>query len=392
MLGSVFQIVATARPGHKPEELEAAIDEELSRFRQSGPDQAEVDRARNLIETRIVQGLENVGGFSGKADRLNSYNHYLGDPGYLAKDVHRYRDVTPASVQAFAQQQLAPTARAVVYGVPGPPDLGSPVPSPQPAQTARGSGTEAVNADEDWRREPPKPGQARPPQLPTPSSFQLANGLTVLVNERPGLPFVSASLVVKTGSGANPVGKPGLASFTAAMLDEGTAKRSALQIADEVAQLGGSLATTSSMDASQVIASSLRRTFPALVDILADVVRHPSFPGDEVERQRASRLASLAQQRDDASQVANAAMFAALYGPAHPYGYTELGTEASNKAMTADDMRQFWTENFVPNNAALVVSGQITVADLKPLVEKVFGDWPRGTPAPPAPGEPGSCW
>jgi zinc protease len=388
MLGSVFQIVATARPGHKPDELESAIDEELARFRQSGPDQAEVDRARNLIETRIVQGLENVGGFSGKADRLNSYNHYLGDPGYLAKDVQRYREVTTASVKTFAQQQLAPTARVVVHGVPGPPDLGPPVATPPPVQTAPGTGTESVNADEAWRKEPPKPGQARPPQLPTPSSFQLANGLTVLVNERPGLPFVSASLVVKTGSGANPAGKPGLASFAAAMLDEGTATRSALQIADEVAQLGGSLTTTSSMDAVQVAAGSLRRTFPALVDVVADVVRHPAFPADEVERQRASRLASLAQQRGNASQVANAAMFGALYGSSHPYGYTELGTEASNKAMTADDMRRFWTENFVPNNAALVVSGQITVTDLKPLVEKAFGDWQRGTPAAPAPGEP----
>ena len=142
---------------------------------------------------------------------------------------------------------------------------------------------------------------------------------------------------MKTGSGANPADKPGLANFTAAMLDEGTASRTALQIADEVAQLGASLSTASTMDSSQVSAGSLRRNFPALLDLVADVARRPSFPAEEIERQRASRLASLVQQRENPSAVATAAMAAALYGPAHPYGYTELGTEAVEQG---DDARR----------------------------------------------------
>jgi zinc protease len=194
--------------------------------------------------------------------------------------------------------------------------------------------------------------------------------------------------VIKTGSDANPPDKPGLANFTAAMLDEGTQSRSALQIADQVAYLGGSLVTGSTMDATQVNAGSLRRTFPALLEVMADVVRRPSFPAEEVDRQRASRLASLMQQRENPGQVANTAMAVALYGPSHPYGFTELGTEAANKAITRDDMQKFWAQNFVPNNAALVVSGQISAADLRPLAEKVFGDWVRGTPAQPALGAP----
>jgi zinc protease len=245
-----------------------------------------------------------------------------------------------------------------------------------------------VNADEAWRKDPPNAGTARALQLPAPTSFQLANGLTVLVNERPGLPVVSASLIVRTGSAANPADKPGLANFTAAMLDEGTASRSALQIADQVAQLGASLTTQSNMDSTQISAASLRRNFPALLDLMADVSRRPAFPEEEVTRQRASRLGNLAQQRDNPGAVANVAMFAALYGPGHPYGYVDLGTEASNKGITRDDMQKFWSQNFVPNNAALVVSGQVTVADLKPLVEKAFGDWQQGTPASPVPGEP----
>jgi zinc protease len=387
-LGSVFSIEATARPGHTAEELEKAIDDELNQLRESGPDATEVERARNVIETRIIQGLESLGGFGGVADRLNMYNHYLGDPSYLSKDIERYRAITPASVKRFVQEQLTPTARVVVYGVPGEPDLGGSVATPKQAKPAPGAGAQSVNADEAWRKDPPKAGEARALKLPEPTSFQLPNGLTVLVNERPGLPIVSANLVVKTGSGANPPDKPGLANFTAAMLDEGAGPRSALQIADEVARLGGSLTTGSTMDASQVSASSLQRTFPQMLDLLVDVVRRPSFPAEELERQRASRLASLVQQRENANAVASTVMAAVLYGPAHPYGYTELGTEPSNKAMTRDDLQKFWAQNFVPNNAALVVSGNIKVGELRPLVEKAFADWQKGTPAENAVGTP----
>lgn len=387
-LGSVFTIEATARPGHTPEELEKAIDEELAAMRQTGPNAGEVERARNVIETRIVRGLENLGGFGGVADRLNGYNHYLGDPGYLPKDIQRYRDVTPQSVQAFVNDQLAPTARVVVYGVPGTPDLGPAVPTPAQANAAPGTGTESLNADEAWRNEPPKAGAPRPLQVPVPVSFQLANGLTVLVNERPNLPVVSASLVVKTGSGANPADKSGLANFTAAMLDEGVEGKDALQIAEDVAQLGGDLTTGSTMDSSQATAISLQRTFPQMLTLLSDVVRRPTFPDAEVERQRASRLASLVQQRENANAVANTVMFAALYGTAHPYGHTELGEEATNKSISRADLEAFWRQNFVPNNAALIISGRVTMNDLRPLVEQAFGTWQAGTPAPNASAAP----
>src|SRR5215813_15529194 len=140
MLGSVFNVDVTARPGHTAEEIEKAIDEELSRFRESGPQQAEVDRARNVIETRIIQRLESLGGFGGVADRLNMYNHFLGTPDYLAKDIQRYRDVTPASVKTFVQEQLGQNARVVVHGVPGKQDLGPEVPTPNAAGVAAGTG------------------------------------------------------------------------------------------------------------------------------------------------------------------------------------------------------------------------------------------------------------
>src|SRR5215510_8671238 len=223
----------------------------------------------------------------------------------------------------------------------------------------------------------PKSAAAKPLQLATPVSETLSNGLTLILNERRGLPIVAANLVLRTGSDANPLDKPGLANFTAAMLDEGTSTRSALQIADQVAQLGGSLGTSSSMDAMTVTGRSLSKNFSSLLDLMADVTLHPAFPADELDRQRAQRLGQLAQIRDNPSQVAAQVTAMVLYGDKHPYGYSEIGTEASVKAITRADLQSFWQQNFVANNAALVVAGDISMAELRALAEKSFGSWQR---------------
>jgi zinc protease len=387
ILGSMFQIEATARPGHSVEELEKAIEEELAAFRAAPVDAREIEQARNTIETNIIGGLERLGGFGGVADRLNSYNHYLDTPDYLAKDIERYRAVTAASVQAFVKDQLTANARAVMHVVPGEPEAAPQLPTPPPAAASQGEG-ESINPDEPWRNQVPRAGAARPLQLATPVSAKLANGLTLILSERRGLPIVASNLVLRTGSDANPLDKPGMANFVAAMLDEGTAKRNALQVADDVSRLGASLGTSSSMDATTVSARSLTKNFPATLEILSDVVLNPSFPAEEIERQRASRLAGLIQQRDNPGQVAALVMAAALYGPKHPYGFIEVGNEASVKAMTRDDMAAFWKQNFVPNNAALVVAGDISMDELRALAEKSFGSWHSGSPAQPALGEP----
>ena len=388
MLGSYFDIEVTARPGHSVAEVEKAIDDELTAFRAKAPDAAEVERARNRIETRTISGLQRLGGFGGVADLLNSYNHYLKTPDYLQKDIERYRVVTPQSVLAFAKTYLAPNARVIIDAVPGQPQIDQGPPPATAEKGTEGQGAESVNPDEAWRNQQPAPASAKPLQVPTPQVATLPNGLTLMLSERRGLPVVAASLVFKTGGGANPANKPGLANFVAALLDQGTATRSAPQIADEVAQLGANLRTGSTMDATTVAGDSLSKNFPGLLDILADVALHPAFPAPEIERQRASRLAQLVQQRENPSQLANAVMFSVLYGPQHPYGYTDLGTEAAVKAFTRDDLTNFWKQNFVPNNAALAVAGDISMTELQSLAGKVFGAWQRGAPATPAIGAP----
>jgi zinc protease len=119
---------------------------------------------------------------------------------------------------------------------------------------------------------------------------------------------------------------------------------------------------------------------------MADIALHPTFPDQEVERQRASRIGQLVQQKQNAAAMVGTIMASVLYGERHPYGTNELGTDASLKATTRADMQRFWKETFVPNNAALVVTGDITLAALRPTAEKLFGGWqPSGGQSVPPP-------
>ena len=287
---------------------------------------------------------------------------------------------------------MTESGRVVLHVVPGEPQAPAAQearPAAQEAAAAGASGGEgtSINDGEPWRFEMPGPGPARLVELATPESTTLPNGLTLVLNERSGVPIVAANLVLRTGSAANPLDKVGLASFVGAMLDEGTTTRSALEIADEVASLGATLTTGSTMDAMTVRSRSLLKNFEATLSLMADLALRPSFPAEEIERQRTSRLGDLVQGRDNPGRVAAEVMAAALYGPRHPYGYTENGTESSVQGLMRDDLVGFWRRHFVPGNAALVVAGDVSMGALRALAEKAFAGWEGAAPAPVALGE-----
>ncbi|MFM1886769.1 MAG: hypothetical protein RL026_1926 [Pseudomonadota bacterium] len=382
LLGSVFAIEATARPGVKPEQLEQVIDEELRKLLAEGPTQAEVDRARNGRLTAMLRSLETVGGV---ADRLNHYLFFRQQPDFIAADMARYQNASVASVHTLARDVLKADARAVVHAVPGEKVITDP---PRSADAGAAEDKPAtglrVAAAEDWRYQAPKAGTPGKLALPAPRRFTLPNGLTVLHLEQRRLPVVAAQLVVLAGSDRNPVERPGLASFTADMLDEGTTTRDSRKLAEDIAALGASLGAGSTVDYSQASLYTLSANADTAFDLLADVVRRPSFPADEIERVRSSRLTQLMQQKDNPNALAQRVFNQALYGSAHPYGYTELGTAAAVRGLRREDLQAFWQAGYQPRNAALVVAGDLTEAQLRALATKHFGDW-KGDAARPAP-------
>jgi zinc protease len=378
LLGSVFELQATAKPGVKPEDLEKAINDELEKLRADGPTQAELDRARNLIETHIIGGLERLGGF-GLADRLNQYNQYLHDPGYLPKDLERYNQATTADLKRIAQEKLKTSARVVVWGLPGDRVVDDPPSTKEAEQKSKETVVAGTMPDEPWRANPPPAGPPSKLSLPIPTSFKLANGLTVMLVEQHQLPMVSAHLEVLNGSDANPVEKPGLASFTAQMLPQGTDHRTATEIADDAAQIGASVRQVSVSDDSVVAIRTLKSNLDAALDLLADVVLHPKFDPAEIERVRKNRETDILQIQDDPMQLAIGVLMKTVYGPGHPYGYREVGTIEANRAIARDDLRKMWQVGYAPGNSELVLTGDLTPGEARTLAEKYFGAWQGAT-------------
>lgn len=383
LLGSVFAIEATARPGVKPEQIEAAIDAELARLVAEGPTAAEIDRARNGRLTSIVRGLETVGGI---ADQLNGYYYFKQTPDFIAADMARYEAVSPAAVQGLLRSAFGKDARAVVYGVPGDKVITDPprTAEAEAAAPAAAVASVATAPAEDWRYTQPAAGPASALKLPVPQRFTLPNGLTVLHLEQRRLPVVSANLLVLAGSDRNPVDRPGLASFTADMLDEGTRTRDSGRLAEDIAALGASLGAGSTVDYSQASLYTLSSKADAGFNLLADVVRNPAFPADEIERVRSSRLTQLVQQRDNPNALAQRVFSQAVFGKNHPYGYTELGTQPAVQGINRDALQAFWQAGYQPRNAALVIAGDLSLSEARSLARKHFGSW-QGDAQRPAP-------
>jgi predicted Zn-dependent peptidase len=225
------------------------------------------------------------------------------------------------------------------------------------------------------RTRPPQLGPAPQLNLPPIQKRSLANGLPVWLIETHEVPIVQANLVVFAGSGDDPAGKFGAASLTAAMLDEGAGGRSALEIADAVEYLGAALATTSSFDSSAVRLNVPVARLADALPIMADVALRPTFDQAELDRVRQERLTALLQARDDPPQIAAMAFARTVFGRMHRYGTPAVGTEATLKAFTPQDLRAFHTAFYQPSNAALVVVGDVQVDNVMPLLEKQFGGW-----------------
>ena len=380
-LGSLFELIVTAKPGVKPEDLEKAIDDVSSKLAADGPTAAEVERARNITETTLVRGLQRT---NGVANRLNYYNQFLGTPDYFAKDIARYDAIKPADVQRIAQTVFKKDARAVVYAIPGKKvvdDVAKTSAEENKKQAADAGASKSTMPDESWRAKAPQPGPAPKFNLPVPEQAKLANGLTILLVERHNLPVFSATLYTTSGSELNPLDQPGLSSFVADMLTEGTSHRSALKFAEDVDQIGASLQAGAGYSSGTISFSALSWNAGGALDLAADAALHPAFAEKEVERVRSQRLTAVLQENDEPFALAQRTASHLVF-PKSAYGFSPIGTEASNKAITHSDLTGFWQKGYVPANAALAISGDITMAQAKELANKYFGTWSGAAAAP----------
>jgi zinc protease len=224
---------------------------------------------------------------------------------------------------------------------------------------------------------PPPPAPAKDVRFPAFQEKTLPNGLRVVVIEQHEQPLVSLRLLVNGGRSYEPQGKAGLAEATASLLTKGTAKRSAQQLAETIDFVGGNLSANAGLESGYVTAGVTADQLDLGFDLLADVVLHPTFPQEEVERWRRQALSGLQIQQQSASYLASQAVERLVFG-AHPYGSPASGTPESLRGLTRDDLAAFHKRHYVPNGAFLAVVGDVKAADAFARAERALGGWAKG--------------
>jgi zinc protease len=229
---------------------------------------------------------------------------------------------------------------------------------------------------------PPPPAQPRSVAFPKPVEQVLPNGLRVIVVERTETPLVSAQVVIKNGGEVDPPELAGLADMTASLLTKGTQSRDATKIAQEIESLGGSLESGARWDSSFATVGVMSSKIPQAMEILADVVRRPTFKSEEVERLRQQYLDNLTLALGEPGSIARFVAARVVFGDS-PYGHPISGTTESLTRITGADIAKMHGRYYRPDNAILVIGGDITAKDAIALATKYFGDWQK--PATPLP-------
>jgi zinc protease len=358
-IAGLFTVQADAKPGVDLAKVEKALDEELARFLAEGPTAKELERVKVQARSRFIQGVERIGGFGGKSDILASSMVYGGSPDGYKTSLKHMDEATSQSVKETAVRWLSDGVYILEV-----------LPYPQLA---------AVKSDVDRKT---MPGAGAPPQVKFPAVQRatLSNGLKIMLAERHSIPVVNFDLMLDAGFVADQSGVPGTASLAMSMLDEGTAKRSSLQISDELAMLGASLGAGSNLDSSSVTLTTLKDKLDHALDIYADVILHPAFPEADFQRIQKIQIARIAQEKVSPFMMALRVFPKLIYGEGHPYAipFTGSGYADAIARLTRADLVNFHETWFKPNNATLIVVGDTTMAEIRPKLESLFKAWPGG--------------
>jgi zinc protease len=372
MAGEI-RVDATVAPTSSVEEVERVLLAELERIQTDagGPTPEEMQRALNRLEAAHVRQLESLGGFRGRANLLNYFNVFAGDPGRLNHDVERYRAVTAADVRRVARCYLGPDRVRLVV---------SPVGQLAPAP------------GEVDRSQQPGAGQPRPFRAPVPTRLRLSNGAELLVVEKRAVPTVATAAYFPGGVLLDPPAAAGLVSLTTRLVTEGTTTRSSAQIADESELLAAYLNVGAHREYSVGTVDVLTQHWPAALDLLVDVLANPAFPEREVDRIRRERLVDLRRLRDDPGAISDRVTTGVLYGRDTAYGHPASGEEASIERITRDTLRDQHARSIGHLRPTFVVVGDVDPDAAARQLETALAGWrlpDQPPPAPPAVDGPG---
>lgn len=357
-LASMFSIDVTLASGVKPAQIHAVLDEEMAAFVEDGPDKDDLKRAQTGVNASFIRGLEQVGGFSGKATILAQGLLYAGDAGFYPQTwLNWINDADAKTIRAAARKWLSNGYYQL--------DV-----LPFPDYQASSEGAD--------RSQLPAVGEMPELQFPDVQRARLNNGIEVLLAERHAVPVVQIATVFDAGYAADAGGTLGLSNFTLAMMDEGTEQFSGQELAARAESLGAQIGTASSLDTSTARLSALKVNLDDSLALYADIIRNPAFRPADLERERGILLARIQQEKVQPVSIALRLLPPLIYGADHAYGipFTGSGAEKAVQAIQSEDMAGFHRRWIRPDNATILVAGDITMDEILPLLNRHLGNWP----------------
>ncbi len=373
--------------------VETALEAEVAKLQTTPVTPAELSRAIKQTEAEFIYQNDSV---SEQANELGAYAA-IDLPHYRDDYLDQIRKVTPADIQRVAKQYLVADNRTVAYFDPQPlpPGLAPPPPPVTDnfgaAQPVTDPKQKATLAALDKKFNSVSAAAAKPASAPKPTRVVLPNGMVLIVEENHANKTVAMDGFVRAGSMYDPDGKYGDAEMTAAMLDRGTATKSALDLALTLESVGANVNIGAGTEQAGISGASLSQDFGLTLRTLADEMQHPSFPPDQLERLRAQILSGIEDARQDtggtggAGAQAEIAFRQAIYPKGHPFWTPTLDQSAASiKALNREDLLSFYRTYYRPDTTVLVVVGDVSTPDVVRQVTDAFGGWAKPTTPEPS--------
>ncbi|MDO9039110.1 MAG: pitrilysin family protein [Lutibacter sp.] len=358
-ISSNFITYVNVKPGGNAEIVKATLLAELDNFIKNGPTEAELKRVKASYFADFIKGLERIGGFGGTSDILASNETYFGDASNYKKTLKYVQDATIEDLKATAQKWLTKGKHTLICN-----------PFPE-------FGVVKSTVD---RTKIPLVGTPKSANFPVLERAKLSNGLNIILAKREGVPTIVMNLMVNAGYKSDHISSPGTAALAMNLLDEGTKELNSLQINEKLQLLGANLSSYSDQDISNVYMNTLKPSFDASLALFSDVILNPAFPQKEFERLKTEQINGIRNEKSQPITMALRVMNKYLYGEGHPYSnpYTGSGYETTVEKLTRDDIVKFYGTWMKPNNATLIVTGDVDMKELKSKLEKSLGKWKEG--------------
>ncbi len=357
--GNVY-VGARVKQGKTIEEVEKALNESMAEFLTNGPTADEMKRVKSAYFANFIKGLERIGGFGGKSDLLASNEVFGNSADYYKKMLKVYNAATAKNLQDAAKRWLS-DGKLVLTCTPFPEYSTSGTEADRSTIAPLGANVEA--------------------KFPVVERATLKNGMKVILTRRTESPTLVASMMFDAGYCSDKFGgKLGLASISMNMLDEGSKTRNSLQISEELQLLGASINTSSDLDYSYVTLNTLKQSLDPSLDLMADIVLNPAFPEADFKRLQDQQLSGIKNEKKQPQSMVMRVAPKLMYGENHPYAMPMSGSGEEDivQSLTTSDVRSFYDKWIHPNNATIVVTGDITMKEVVEKLEKRFATWKKG--------------